>query len=595
MLTLPDLDPGTIVAVDTETSGLHPDSGARVAVVVIGWFDGDGQAQARSLPFWQRKDLEQVDLFETDVNHSKAEWDQLLDWLKPMRLVFHNAKFDLTMLAAGTPGWPGVDLGDSLYWDTQLASRELDPLEPQGLDACGARAFDEGKTGQNPLQAWLRSQRLGKGRYDLVPWEMMEPYATQDGLLTIRLQQHQAARYESGEGNRRLLERDLAVCKALYRIEARGVPFDVAGSLAAAATLSAHSQKLKQQLPFKPTSPAATAYFYDQEGAIPTKVTPKGKPSLDSEALTHLVNQDTPWAAEWQEISKIDRAVSMWYQGYPDNTGPDGRMRTVYKQTRTVSGRMACERMQLQAIPKQNKTSVALGVPTIRSFINPPPGKQLWNLDLQQAELRVAAQYARCKAMLELVNAGADVHGMTAQSVLGAHPDDDNWAEMRDLAKRLNFAAIFQVGGRTFQGTLSKEGIYLPISRCEAIVKDWRIEYPEFSAAYRRAERVVDQRGYIKLAGGRHSWFGELDFHHTAWSRKVQGSLAEFLQMWLVAVEERWPGVILLTVHDSLLLELDEGDAETVAAEIAALGTTMGTDLFKVRMGVDYYQWDYAT
>lgn len=545
-------------------------------------------------PFWQRKDPKQVDLFETDVNHSKAEWDQLLDWLKPMRLVFHNAKFDLTMLAAGTPGWPGADLGDSLYWDTMLASRELDPLLPQGLDAYGERYLGEGKAGQNPLQEWLKRNRLGKGRYDLVPWEIMEPYARQDGLLTIRAQQHQAQRYETGEGNPRLLERDLAVCKALYRIERRGVPYDVAGSLAAAATLSAHSQKLKQQLPFKPTGPAATGYFYEQEGAIPTRVTEKGKPSLDAEALTHLVNQDTPWAAEWQEISKIDRAVSMWYQGYPDNAGPDGRMRTVYKQTRTVSGRMACERMQLQAIPKHNKTSAALGIPSVRAFINPPDGKQLWNLDLQQAELRVAAQYARCTGMLALINDGADVHGLTAQQVIGAQPGDANWSEMRDLAKRLNFGGIFQIGGRTFQATLSKEGIYLPISRCEEVVKQWRFEYPEYGAAYRKAERVVDQRGYIKLAGGRHSWFGPLDYHNTAWSRKVQGSLAEFLQMWLVAVEERWPGTILLTVHDSLLLELDEDNAEETAAEIAALGGTMGTELFKVRMGVDYHRWDYT-
>ena len=103
----------TEVALDTETSGLHPDDGARVSVVVLGWRDSSGETVSRALPFDQgirdKVPGRTPELF-ADPNLGSAEWSELLVWLGRQRLVFHNAKFDLHLMRAGTRQFGGRDL-----------------------------------------------------------------------------------------------------------------------------------------------------------------------------------------------------------------------------------------------------------------------------------------------------------------------------------------------------------------------------------------------------------------------------------------------------------------------------------------------------
>jgi DNA polymerase I-like protein with 3'-5' exonuclease and polymerase domains len=123
----------------------------------------------------------------------------------------------------------------------------------------------------------------------------------------------------------------------------------------------------------------------------------------------------------------------------------------------------------------------------------------------------------------------------------------------------------------------------------------WRRLYPEFGVAYKKADQMAAQKGYVRvLPNTRYelrSFFGPRDFSNTAWNRVVQGSLAEAFGMWLAEIEKQWPGYMILTVHDSVVLEapLDEGDE--VAQEIAKWGADFMTDLFNTPMGVDVDRW----
>lgn len=595
-MRLPAVD---AVAVDVEASGLHPDDGARLSCVGLAWAGG-----SVALPFDQgeRDKIAQLALqTEADPNMSEDEWRQLLGWLGDGKsLVMHNAKYDLAILQTGTRQWPGRDFSAQPLWDTMIAGAVLEPLQPQALDAVAARlrsgsgagVADGAENGNGDGAGKLRLDVPG-GRYDLLPWPAIRDYVRRDAELAWEVYERQRQQLLHADADALRFDREMKLLTTLYRMENRGVMFDVEASLAAARRLQRRADELQAQLPFAATPAGAKAYFFLEQGLTPERLTERGAPSLDAEQLQQWVADGVRYAAEYAEMTKCQRAVAMWYEGYPAKVGLDGRLRTRYKQTRVKSGRMSVERVQLQAMPRG---AGPLGVPGVRSLLRAPAGKQLWSLDLSQAELRVAAQYAGCDKMLAMLRAGEDLHGRTAERVIGARPGEPDWKAKRDVAKRLNFASVFQVGAGTFQATISKEtGRRIAIAEAETLIANWRREYPEFGRAHRRSEVRAAQAGNVWLLPdtpyAMRSWFGPRDDHSTAWSRRVQGSLAEFFKLWMLQTDEQLPGTMLLVVHDSILLELDAETAPEQAEAVATAGATLATGLFGTEMKVDAERW----
>jgi hypothetical protein len=116
---------------------------------------------------------------------------------------------------------------------------------------------------------------------------------------------------------------------------------------------------------------------------------------------------------------------------------------------------MSAERVQLQALPKADKyrdivtgkrLPIYEGIPDVRDLLVPKEGHGLWNLDLSQAELRVASIYARCEEMLRELGEGQDIHSNNTRTVLKVPEDAPDWKLKRDIAKRLTFGGIFQIG-----------------------------------------------------------------------------------------------------------------------------------------------------
>lgn len=601
------------VAVDTETSGTHPDDGARVACVTLAWYEGS-KLQSLGLPFDQgvrdKLPTVQLDLLESDAdpNLDEDEWRGLLAWLREQRLVFHNAKYDLTMMRAGTREWVGLDLYPALAWDTLLVQRELDPLHMAGLDAVSKRlGIGTGKQGLDELKNWLKRHKYPPNRYDLVPWSVAEEYAITDAELTAELFAMQLDRLEGNESLRRRIDRELRLLGALYYMEGRGVGYDAGRSLEAADLLESRAKEIEDKLPFPATNGGAKSYFFGEMGLLADRVSEKtGEPSLDEEQVRKWVEEGVEHAEEYSLATKARRAVSMWYRGYPEKIGQDGRLRTEFNQSKVKSGRMSVSRVQLQALPKKDKYS-AVGsddvlpiyedIPGVRELVRPREGYGLWSLDLSQAELRVAAQYSQCRGMLEeLLSDDPDIHGKTTQNVLGADPDDPMYKFKRDVGKRLTFGGIFMVGAETFQATLSKlANIHMPLGECYTLVHRWRSMYPEIEETYRKAERMAKSKGFVRLLPNTEyevrSYFSERDWPRTAWNRIVQGSLAEAFKLLILTVEEGWPGYQVLTIHDSVVMEmpLDEGDR--IAAEVAAAGAKMMTELFRIEMSMDTERW----
>ena len=588
MLELPDYD--GLVAVDTETTGLHPDppEWGRVNVVSLAWRPGtDAQIQWRALPFafGERGAQMRLDLDESP-NLSEEDWHFLLEWLAGRRLVLHGSKFDLTMFAVGTPAWPGRNLAEHLAWDTMLASRILDPTVSAELDDVERRL---GFLDTATRAEWNKSKSL-RGKVNSMAWSRAEQYAGIDAVVTLVAAEQQMIRFEQGEGDRRAFYNDMALSNTLLAIEGRGIGYNYTRSAEIAKEVKHEEAKVAVTLPFRATGPGAKKYFYGTLGLTPSSQTDGGQPRLDDQEITKLVSEGVPNAEAYQRLQKLKTARTKWFESYAEHTGLDGRLRTVFSLSQVATGRLSSTRVNLQALPHDYQLpEVAERWGGPRSLFHPRKGAKLWELDASQAELRVAAKEADCKPMLDLIAEDADIHGNVTEQLFNDHPGTATWFEHRQIGKRADFSLIFGVGPETFQATLAKyTGIWLPLDECSRIVHRWRRLYPEYGRAIMRYQESANHWMYVRLANGRISRMRSFDDFHKSFNRYVQGSLAEWMKAWLVEAEKRWPGVVVLTIHDSLVLETSK---RTVVQAIADLGKQLAEDLFHVPWAIDWKEW----
>jgi hypothetical protein len=639
---LPDVD-GLEVAVDVESSGKHPDDGARIAIVSVAFRrPDDGEPWGYAFPFDQGNlpgkpeyEGKQATLFELEdqTNLDLDAWVHLCRWLRRQRLIMHPVLFDVPMIRAGTRHaaedrrWTGPDLIDQCWWDTQVRCKEMYPMHPQGLKENAVRLellkdtkyvvelyggwrpgieAEDQKLVRTHLER-IKVRRGGSaystGRWDLGDWNTVGPYAALDALETLLLKERQDADLERGQDGSlglavyhagRWLDRERRKTKVLYLMQQRGIGFDTGRCLDAAAEIRKVRDQVATELPFRPTTDAARVYFFGPNSQlIPYDVTERGKPKMDAEIVAKMVRDRVPHADTWQTWIQLDNALTKWYEAYPNMTGPDGRLRTVFRQTQVRSGRTSVERVNLQAMVQDYMVEQRLAkvgkIPSPRGCVVAKRGTQLWSFDLAQAELRTAAKWAPCPRMIELVtNPAYDAHGQTATDLFAVRPGDPDWMMYRQVAKRGNFSLIFGVGAETFQATLSKYvGLEWPVDRCQDAVTKWRRLYPEFGWAINRCAQFAQRKRYVQLKNGRLSWFNHLDLLqdgdcHKAFNRFVQASLAELGAELMVVIEQRWPGMLVNWVHDAAYLEIPVERVDEVKAEVAELGAEM----FEQMMGI---------
>lgn len=593
-----------LVAFDTETTGLHGDDGARVSVISAAWRQ-DGQLIHAAFPFGQGgKDGSEVhDL-------GVAEWRSMIRWLQKAGggLVAHNAKFDLSVMVYGSKtGLPGVNLLPRFSWDTMVAARELWPLSPGALKPLAQILFGEDADAeQQALKPYLGPKT--NPRYDLVPWEIMYPYAAADASLTYRLLERQARLFDEGYQGTRFIGREFETTRALLRMELAGIPYDIAASRKYGDELRAHIADLSGKLPFEPKK-AKAFYFGSGErvqetldlgrgpvetlGLKPYARTEKtNAPQFTAEVMEAMAKDKVPYIAELHELKRCENALSKWYVPFADKTGADGRLRTAFRQIAdergndggTKSGRFSVGRVNLQAVPKDYALHLPVPSPrqVIREAVAKLPGWSLFDLDLAQAELRVAAMDAKCQTMLDLIIAGDDAHGTTARELFNTTPEDEGWKVYRQIAKRANFSLIFGSGAVTFRKMVQREaGIDLGDRESKRIVYTWRDLYPEFGRAIDRQMAFVERTGYVEVYGGKRRYYKPGEDWHSGFNQRIQASIAEMAKVWLIGTDRllrplRQQGIqdgvgmggLLLVVHDSqvLLLPDDRSDELTEAA-----------------------------
>lgn len=583
-------------------------------------------------------------------NLSLRDWATLLSWLSGRPLVMHNAKFDCHIMRQGLRlvEGSGFDLMGQVVADTMLTQGIISPLHGSKLKTTASRLWPDEHDAHEQEDVRKALSKNGTGltkRYDLIDWAVLGPYAGEDADMTIHLADHQWEKIEAGEidtTDQGIIDVELRLCGLLYRMENKGIGLDAEGMRAEALKMETEVKAVEASLPFKPANVnAARAWFYGSKedgglGLLPFKTTPTcrhcglntetGKnrrkknvdpecahqrsPSMDAEVATQLAKEGHSGAREWVHLANLNSALSKWYRAWPYKCGSDGRIRTDFRQGRieadhkgqtdggAISGRLSATRVQTQGVPLDYR--IPAGIKPVKKLFTVADGYEGWELDISNAEVRVAA-WLLCSPSLAEACAGSNVHDVNCVNMFHIDEDHEEWVRYRKVAKTTILALFFNAGIRTLKGQIDKElGQNIPerevrtfMEAAYALVPELR---PVSRAMMRQADKGMGGCGYIRLVNGRRRWFGYKEKTYKAFNAGTQGGVAEIMKLWMLMVDDMYPGIIINQVHDSLWLEVPKDTASSIINGVKVAGEELFTRTFStpdlhVPFKIDAKKW----
>ena len=189
----------------------------------------------------------------------------------------------------------------------------------------------------------------------------------------------------------------------------------------------------------------------------------------------------------------------------------------------------------------------------IRSLYVASPGKILISVDFSQIELRLLAHFTRDPVMVAAFRAGQDLHQVTADLI----------GITRSHAKNINFGLAYGLGA-----TGLARNARIAIARAASYLRNY---YDQFRTIKPWKEKVVAyayRNNGIRTISGRFrnlakfKKFEDGGFERRAVNTFIQGSAADLLKYCTARIFRRYLNKdlqILMTVHDELLFECDEG------------------------------------
>lgn len=502
--------------------------------------------------------------------------DTVLAQLKPLlenkhlKKVGQHMKYDAHVLANYDIALKGVE------FDTMLESYVLDSVATKhDMDSLSLKYLG--------LKTVKYEDIAGKGAkqitFNQIGIEEAGPYAAEDADITLRLHQVLWPRLQAKPALAKVFtDIEMDVMPVLFEMEENGALIDSDKLHEQSAQIEIRLQELEREAHnsagqvFNLGSPKQLAeILFEKQGLPVRKKTPKGAPSTAEEVLQEL--------AEEYELPRLileNRGLAKLKNTYTDKlpmmvNSNTGRVHTSYHQAVAATGRLSSTDPNLQNIPIRSEEGRK-----IRQAFIAPKGYKLVAADYSQIELRIMAHLSGDKGLLSAFAEGRDVHRATAAEVFGVSEDDvtDN---QRRSAKAINFGLIY---GMSAFG-LAKQ---LGTGRGEAqeYVNTYFERYPGVRDYMDNTREHAKDLGYVETLYGRRLYLPDIrasngqrrqHAERTAINAPMQGSAADIIKRAMIKVYEWLPASgydakLLMQVHDELILEVREDQAETFAVEL---------------------------
>ncbi len=548
-LAVDELSTHHAVGLDTETTELDPYTG-RLRLIQLATPNG---VHIVDLNRFANGDMKRDERLQS--------LRQLLTSPRPIKIA-HNAKFDAKFIKHNL----GVDIGG--LFDTLLASQIVsagDIEERHGLEAIAGRYLNE---------AVDKTERLSNWEFELSEAQLQ--YAARDAAVLIPLRDKLIERIKS---------LDMIRCAQLeFECVMPVVDLELTG-------FYMHKERWLEQLAIVEEKRAELANELQEmlgEGVAQASLfgPPRANINLDSQQqVTEVLNRlgipvpDStrnwklqPLAAQYPVVAKLleyrtmQKALTSYGQNMIEFINPKtGRLHADFRQIGAPTGRFACTNPNIQQVPHALEYR--------RCFMGHPEGRQLVIADYSQIELRILAEFSGDQAFIDAFNSGADLHRVTAAQVFNVSGDQVT-ADQRSFAKRLNFGVVYGIGAQRFSMMTG-----LSVTEAEDVLRRYFSTYRKLDSYLREsANRAVSEK-QARTGSGRlvRFNFDAADRQQISMTQRngknapIQGTSADILKRALRLLNDELrdsSARIVNIIHDEIVVEVDEAEAETIAHKV---------------------------
>lgn len=411
-------------------------------------------------------------------------------------------------------------------------------------------------------------------------------------LWQIYDQQTQAFQQNAALG-RIAYELDFPLTYHLFAMERRGIKIDRAMLTSMSDELGEAHAKLEQDMytmagyEFNIGSPAQLSEVLFTKLQLPTTGIKKGKTgySTGQKELDKLRGQH-PIVELIEKTRELAKLKNTYVDTLPKLADQQDRVHTTFNQDVASTGRLSSTNPNLQNIPVRTE----LGRKIRTAFI-PEGDKVFVSADYSQFELRLAAILANDTQLINDFNGNVDIHTKTASQVYGI-PMDDVTKMQRRAAKVINFGVLY---GMSPHGLSAATGMNFTQAK-EFIDQYFQLRAP-IRAFIDETLRKASTDGYVATYYGRRRPTPDVNSSNfmvregakrAAANMPIQGTEADLMKLAMIEVDKKLGdlGEQILQVHDSILIECPEENADKVAELLQSTMENIAPEL-GIRLQVD--------
>jgi DNA polymerase-1 len=546
---LSKLTPDTVVAFDTETTGLEYEKDKLVGFSFC--FD---ESEAYYVPFAH---------FYLGVPEQVSE-DVAKEAIRSIfnsKVVGHNIKFDLHFVSRF--------LNDdtlNIYSDSMILAWLINPESALSLDKLADKLLN------HTMVAFKDTVKKGE-TFAGVELEDACKYAAEDALITLKLYKLFLKKLELQNATHLIDEAkdvEMPFITTLLSMEKEGIKIDVACLdkflVEVKDTLSSLTSSIYEMAgtEFNINSTKQLGVVLFETLGLPVGKKTKTGYSTDEKVLNSLKDKHEiiPKLLEYREVYKL-------YSTYIEpllklaNEDEKNRIHTSFVQTGTATGRLSSKNPNLQNIP----TRTPLGAKIREAFVA-DEGKKLIGIDYSQIELRLLAHFSQDSVLVESFMHDKDIHLQTAVVLFG----EEEAASKRNIAKTVNFGLLYGMGQKKLSDTLG-----ITTKEAKEIIEKYFESFPTVKSYFRSIVDKSKEYGYVETLLKRRRYFdyeNATPMFKAAYEREsvnsvFQGSASDLIKLSMnkihkVIKEESLNAKMLLQIHDELIFEVDENEAEVL-------------------------------
>lgn len=511
----------------------------------------------------------------------------IVDIFKGAKCTCANGKVERKIFTKyGITDWEIVD-------DVNMMSWMLNVSTPSGLKDNAKRELNYAMASYEETVG----MKPGNINWNKVDWDAYGEYGAKDAWATAKLRDKYVPKmqeFPALERCYRNLELPLIEEVAISEMEGVEIDLELLGEMS--REISIGIDKFKEEIfdkvgvEFNIGSPKQLAEILFDRLEYPVgKVSEKtGARSCDEDTLKDLAFKGFDVADDILDYRKLEKLKGTYIDAIPLMVDNDGRLRGNFNQAGTATGRFSSSKPNLQNQPNNKKYP-------IKSAFVPRKGYKFIIVDWSTIEIRIMAHESNDEKLIDLLNAGRDIHQETTDSINSQF----SLTLTRGDGKTINFAVLYLMGADSLAYTLNKE---LKNRFKEGIIT--REEYNKLVVTKRIAQNIIDGyfntytgfkqfiqdetaestgSGWVWTMGGRRRPVYELRKRATfgigqrrTVNTIIQGGAGDLMKLGIIRLgklyrEKNYDAKTLLYVHDEYVIEVKEEQAEDLLIDVVSI------------------------